>query len=120
MKTRAERIDYYFDEIQHQRMEFNHMRKEMEADNLDAAEIGIIVRQVDKQLLRTAEIKSENSKGKNVFYGGLILFSIGLMVTILTYSKVAVKGGTYIIAYGPVCAGAAMALKGRNMMNRHT
>ena len=43
---------------------------------------------------------------------GALLIAAGALVTVATYASVAVEGGTYVVAYGPVLAGIALLADG--------
>ncbi len=118
--NRAKTIDYYFEQISSKQMDFSQMRKELESKNIDADEINIVVRQVDKQVLRHQEVQTAHTLGKNIFYGGLVLALAGVVITVATLSGVFQLGNTYtiVVAYGPIGAGLAAAAYGRSQMNR--
>ena len=117
--SRAATIDFYFDEIKNGRMEISQLRKAVEDKGIDKGEIKVVYRQVDKQLLRNAEIDSIKINGKNLYFGGLILAAAGLLLTITSYLGIFDFGGYMIIAYGPLLGGLLLAFIGKNQMNRY-
>lgn len=116
--TRAQLIDTYFEKIQNKEIDFSQMRPALQDMGVEDNEIGIIVKQVDKQLQQAAINKASHSTGRNLFYGGLAFAAIGLIITIGTFFNLIDSGSVYIIAYGPVISGSAIAAAGYSKMNR--
>ena len=116
--NRSETINHYFLEIDSQRVTFSEMRPDLEKKNLDPAEIGIVINQVDKQLQRADKIRGENSMGKNLYYGGITVSVGGIILTAATYLGFIDTGHYFIIAYGPIFFGAVIAFIGKAKMNR--
>ena len=117
--SRAATIDFYFDEIKNGRMELSNLRKALEDKGVEDEEIKVVYRQVDKQLIRNAEMDAIRNKGKNLYYGGLFLTIAGLILTVTTYLGFFDLSGYTIIAYGPVLGGLLLAFIGKNQMNRY-
>lgn len=99
-------------------MEFSQLRKSLEAKDIEQKEINIVINQIDKQLIRTSQMRASNKTGENLFYGGLILAGAGIVLTIGTYTRVIDLGKYYIIAYGPICGGLITAMTGKSKMNK--
>ncbi|MEN8139248.1 MAG: hypothetical protein ABFR62_12520 [Bacteroidota bacterium] len=115
--NRAKTIDFFFDEINSGNMEFSDMRKRLEKGNVEDDEIKVVVKQVDKQLQRFAQNKSNQELGKNIMFGGLFISFIGLFITIATFTGIIDFGNYFILAYGPVGAGLIITFQGRSRMN---
>ena len=116
--NRSDTIDHYFLEIESGNFEFSKMRSELEKKNLDAAEISIVVNQVDKMLIRADKLRGDNSLGKNLFYGGIAVSAGGILLTSATYLGFIDTGNYFIIAYGPILFGALVAFVGKSKMNK--
>jgi len=118
--SRAQTIDFYFEEIESGKMVFSDLRKKLESQGLEKEEVSIVVRQVDSALQKAAKHKASRAVGKNLFYGGIILSVAGILLTILTYTGAIVLGrGThFIVAYGPITLGLITAFTGWSKMNR--
>jgi len=71
------------------------------------------------KLIRSAEVDSIRSNGKNLYNGGLILALAGLVFTIATYLGLIDLGKNMIIAYGPILGGLLLAFIGKSQMSRY-
>ncbi|TCI84850.1 hypothetical protein [Tenacibaculum sp. M341] len=116
--NRANTIDTYFEKIETGNLEFSKLRKTLEKENIEKDEINIIVPLIDRKLIRASEIKADRAKGKNMFYGGLILSGLGLIFTIGTLTGLIDLNGVGIIAYGPIAGGLLTVIAGKAKMNR--
>lgn len=116
--NRAQLIDTYFGKIQNEEIDFSQMRPALQDMGVEDNEIGIIVKQVDKQLQQYAINKASHSLGKNIYYGGLIFSLIGVIITLGTIFRIFDAGTYIIIAYGPIVSGLAIAGYGRSKMYR--
>ncbi len=116
--NRAQTIDTYFERIDTGELEFSKLRKTLEANYIEKSEIDAIVPIIDRKLIRAVEIRSEQKQGKNLFYGGLLLASIGLVITVGTLTGLIDLNGIGIIAYGPIAGGLITCLVGKAKMNR--
>lgn len=112
--SRPETIDFYFEEIGSGRKGFAEMRKELEARDIPSDEVTLVIRQVDKQVLRANEVMASRKIGRNIILSGLILSFVGLAITLFTYYKAYVGGGVYVIAYGSIASGFGLAAYGRS------
>ncbi|MFT5749744.1 MAG: hypothetical protein ACI93S_001007 [Ancylomarina sp.] len=102
-------IDYYLGRKQNG-MDFSEIRKELNARNLDADKIKLIIREIDNQILfkEKDKIFKVNSKGTKII--SLVLMFGGGFVTLVTFFGVLDLGGSYIIAYGPIVSGFLLYL----------
>jgi hypothetical protein len=116
--NRAKTIDTLFEKVDSGELEFSKLRKTLEAQNIEKNEIDIIVPFIDRKIIRATQIKAEREKGKNLFYGGLILAGVGLIVTIGTLTGLIDLKGVGIIAYGPIAGGLITSMIGKAKMNR--
>ncbi len=116
--SKGNAIDYFFKKIDSHEMEFSSLRKQLESDGFEKDEINTIVRQVDKQLIRASELRAAHAIGKNLFYGGLFLAIMGVIMSVGTYTGIINIGNRFLIAYGPIAAGLIIALSGKAKMNR--
>ena len=116
--NRAKTIDIYFEKVHSGEIEFSKLRKTLEEKNIEKSEINIIVPLIDRKLIRSAEIKADNEIGKNLFYGGIILAGVGLILTIGTLTGLINLKGIGIIAYGPIAGGFITTMVGKAKMDR--
>jgi hypothetical protein len=116
--NRAKTIDSYFKKVDSGELEFSKLRKTLEEKNIAKGEVDIIVPFIDKKIIRAAEVKADREKGKNMFYGGLILAIIGLVLSVGTSTGLIDLSGLGIIAYGPIAGGLITAMIGKSKMNR--
>lgn len=116
--NRAETIKNFANKIASGEMEFSHLRKTLENQDLDSDEINIVIGQVDKRVARAAQMKEVNNNGKNLFYGGLILVALGLIITVGSFTGLIDLKGFGIVAYGPIAGGLITAMVGNSQMNR--
>jgi len=116
--NRAKTIDFFVNEINSGKMEFSDVRKNLEQKNIDDKEIVVVVRQVDKEVQRLAALKASQSIGRNLFYGGLLLCFIGIILTVGTYLSIIDIGPYFIIATGPIFGGLILAMTGKSKMKR--
>lgn len=66
------------------------------------------------------QVKTANmEKGKRDMTYGVVLFGIGITVTVVTYSMASSSetGGAYFLMYGPVIFGIIRFFRGLNMYN---
>ncbi|MEN3360182.1 MAG: hypothetical protein V7637_4164 [Mycobacteriales bacterium] len=52
------------------------------------------------------------TSGRQSMIAGGALFTVGLLITVVTYEMAADSGGTYVVTFGPLIAGAALFLRG--------
>ena len=117
--SRANTIDLYYDKINSGEMDFSSLRKDLEDQNIEKEEIGIVIKQVDNQIIRSVQLQASSSLGKNVFYLGLTLSALGVLLTIGTYTGLIDLGNVYTIALGPIFGGLIIAFQGNSKMNRN-
>ncbi len=116
--TKATAIDYFFNKISSNEMEFSAMRKQLESDGFEKDEINTIVRQVDNQLIRAEELEGSKAMGKNLYYGGLLVALAAALLTIATYTGIVNIGNRFLVLHGPMAVGLLIAYTGRTKMKR--
>lgn len=116
--NRAQTIKNFIDKITSGQMEFSYLRKALENQGIESDEINVIVREVDKRVIQSVKMKEINANGKNLFYGGLILAGVSLILTIGTFTGLINLKGFGILAYGPIAVGLITAMFGKSQMNR--
>lgn len=116
--NRAETIKSFTEKIVSGQMEFSDLRKTLENQNLESDEINVVVGQVNKRVMRAAQMKEVNTNGKDLLYGGLILAILGLILTIGTFTGLIDLEGIRVLAYGPIAGGLIMAMVGKSRMDR--
>jgi hypothetical protein len=100
--NRANAVDFYFSEIEAGRLNVSDIRKEMELQRHDPAEIKLVVRLVDDMVIRAEERRVNRRLGRGMFVGGLVLTLVAVLTTVLTYTGVIqIAGGTrYLVMHG--------------------
>jgi hypothetical protein len=112
MKDRAKIVDFYLQKLSDKNFEISDVRKDLEKNSFDEAEIRIIVRLVDNELQRRLFIDSHNRKSFDLVYIGAILTFLGAGFTIATYTGLINMGDSFLIAYGPFLGGLSILMTG--------
>jgi hypothetical protein len=108
-------INYFIEKIERKEMEIDGIRKEMEKNNLPEEDIRAVVRAVDSELRNHISYQSHQNRGRQLKILGVIIASIGILLTVGTYTSVLPSGNSFFILYGPVIAGIGIYYKGRMM-----
>ncbi len=116
--TKATAIDYFFNKIESNEMEFSEMRKKLESDGFEKDDINTIVRQVDNQLIKAEKLRGSHTMGRNLYYGGLFVALAGALLTIATYAGIINIGNRFLVLQGPMAVGLIIAFAGRTKMKR--
>jgi hypothetical protein len=115
-RTRAQLIDFYFDEINEKGVSFSDMSKKLENEVSDPEERRIIIQQVDNQLHQANLLSGKRSMARNYLYVGWFMIAFGMAITFLTCFNVIDLGNQFIIAYVPMGIGGVAVLKGRRTL----
>lgn len=116
--NRAKTIKKYFEKIRDGEMELSGLREVLVSNGIETDEINVVIKQVDKRLIRNEIIAAENKRGKELFYVGIVVVVAGLLVTLLSFTSIMDLKGYGIITYGPICGGLVTAMIGKSKMNR--
>lgn len=110
-------IEYYAKEIFEKRMDFSKLRNTLKDQGTEISDINHIVKRVDKRAIRLEELKGLHSRGKALFYGGIVAVILGLLIPVITlfYSN----GISFWIISTPILAGISAIFLGRNDMRRY-
>ena len=95
-------------------MSFSHIRKDLEDKGLSNEQISVIIRSIDHKIITDEVSKSNKSIGKQMIFMGLVLTSLGLFITIATYSGFIDMGDQYLLSYGPIFGGIGLIAIGLN------
>lgn len=107
-------IRHYTEQIDSGKIEFSQLRNELNKNHLlEKDETNTVVRLVDKKVQEIALLKSEKSKGRNELLLGIFAFSIGLLITLGTFSGFFGSGNFYIATIGLLGYGAFSMFNGR-------
>ena len=117
-RTRREIVAEYCEKIRSGEIEFSKLESILKSNNHSEEDIDIIVKRVDRDLQRMAADDVEAGRGKQMFYGGLLIMLLGVGVTVASYIGIIDLGDEFIIAYGPALGGLGLALVGKLKMNR--
>ena len=93
-------------------LEFTKIRKELEEGGVSEEDIMIVFRVLDKLKYKNEFRKSNKSVSREYLIVGAFVFVIGVVITIVSYAKGMGGSGNYILAYGPMIAGASIFLHG--------
>ena len=107
-----ELIDYYYQK-KNDGMSFSEIKMELENKNLDSDSISIIIKAVDKKILKNNLEPEHKPKFKEIKVIGLAIMIIGGIITVGGYLNWIDLGEYYIIAWGPVIGGYLLILFSR-------
>lgn len=114
---RSKMIDYFLNKIERREIELDGIRKEMEKNNLPEEDIRAVVRAVDSELRNHLGHQSHQNRARQLKIMGAVVASIGILLTIGTYTGVLLSGNSFFIVYGQVIAGIGLYYRG-HMMQR--
>ncbi len=99
-------IRHYVD-LARQGMSYDDIREELLKENPSEDELAFIMNRVDRELNKI-ESKKVNPQGY-LLPMGLFICAGGILVTVMSYMN---ASSAYVIYWGPILAGAVMALAG--------
>lgn len=111
--TRAQYVEYYTKKSQDQDFEFDQIRSELESQNLPEQEVDLIIRLVDNAIQHRAISKTNKNRSRELTAVGTILTLIGAGITLGSLFGILDLGGSIIITFGPLGAGATLLGAGR-------
>lgn len=110
---RAKIIDFYLEKITLGQLDLYDARQEMEKNKVDEQEIKTIIRIIDNKLQKRMILEHENRTAKNIIAVGIVLTSIGAIITIGTYTGIIPMGkSSFLLAYGPFLTGLSILFSG--------
>ncbi len=115
---RAETIDEFVEKIHKGIVGFSTLRQSLAERGIENDEINIIVKQVDSEVQNLMIKDAVRNRGKNMFIGGVLILTVGLIITIGTWIGLIGNGRVWVLAYGPILVGLLFTLKGRADMKR--
>ena len=107
-----EELNIRFLEEKRNGKDFSIIRKELTELEIDEADIKIIIRNIDDQILYDDITKSKKQKAKELIFVGAFLTLAGLVVTIGSYTGLINSPDYTIIMYGPIIAGIGLFFTG--------
>ncbi|PPK92740.1 hypothetical protein LY01_02825 [Nonlabens xylanidelens] len=110
-------IEHYAKEISEKRMDFSKLRNTLKEQGTDQKDIAHIVKRVDKRAIRLDQLKGLHSRGKALFYGGIVAIVLGLLLPVI--SLFLSKGLSTWLISTPIIAGLGAIFLGRNDMRRY-
>jgi hypothetical protein len=117
-KSRKEIVADYCKEIRSGKIAYSALREILESRNFSDDDIKIILYRVDRDLQRLEAIDSERAQGKQMFFSGIVVVILGILLTITTYMGIIDLGDRFIVSYGPVIGGLGVTLIGKLKMDR--
>lgn len=109
---RKKTIDHYIQRLSDKKFEIYQVRKELEQQNVDEAEIKIIVRAVDDEILRRLHTTSNKDYAGEFIRFGVILMIIGGLITVASLTDLINTRNFLFVTYGPFFVGLSMLLVG--------
>jgi len=106
-----ELVDRYRDKKE-RGMSFSEIRKSLERQGVHSESIRVIIQSIDNEILKDEKIKSQNKNARELILIGLVLALSGLLITVLTFTRIIAMGNYYLLAYGPLIGGIGIFLKG--------
>ncbi len=114
--SRKEMVGSYVAKVGSGSLDYSQIAVELKAKGIDQEEITVLLRRIDRDLLRMAEMEKRRQSGKNMILIGLSVALIGVVYTVLSYMRVYETGGSYLLFYGPILSGIGIAVLGRMRM----
>jgi hypothetical protein len=109
---RKQTIDHYIQRLSDRKFEIYQVRKELEQQNVDEAEIKIIVRAVDDEIQRRLHTRSSKDYAGEFIRFGVVLMVIGGLITVASLTDLINTGNFLFVTYGPFFVGLSMLLVG--------
>ena len=94
------------------------VREDLERNNVEEAEIRVIVRLVDSELQLRLLTKTTNEKSVGLIWIGATLAALGAAITIGTYTGLIDMGNSFLMMYGPFLGGMPILLGGLGRKRR--
>jgi hypothetical protein len=109
--TNLELVDYYVEKVHRGEITFDKVRPELVQRGIAENDIRTIVRQVDEALQN--RILSGRTSSNRLIVGGIVIFTIGLIITVSAYVGLFSAIRAYIgFGYVPILAGISMIISG--------
>lgn len=93
-------------------MGYSEIRNILENKGYDADQVKEIIKEIDREVILSLNVKSANEKAKKIMFLGAVIFIGGLLLTVGTYLGILTKGNTYVISYGPMIGGLVILYSG--------
>ena len=110
-KTIEELIEYFLQEKRNGKG-FSEIRSELVAMNVKEEDVKMILRLIDDEILNEEIVKSNKQKAKELIYIGAFIFLVGFIFTVSTFVGLIKMGDSFLLAYGPILAGAGVVYSG--------
>jgi len=114
--SRKEIVDSYVTKVGSGSLDYSQIAAELKAKGIPQEESTVLLRRIDRDLLRKAEMEKRRQSGKNMIWVGLGIAVIGIVYTVLSYLRVYETGGSYLLFYGPILSGIGIAVLGKLRM----
>ncbi len=114
--SRKELVENYVTKVGNGSMDYSQIATELKAKGISHEEITVLLRRIDRDLIRKAEMETRRQSGKNMIWIGLGITLIGIVYTLYSYLRVYDTGGSYLLFYGPILAGIGIAVLGKMRM----
>ncbi len=109
---RARIVDYYLEKVDGKNFDLFDARKEMEKNQVDEQEIKTIIRLLDNELQRRMIYEAQSKQANAIFWVGVVVSSVGAIITIGTFFGIIPMGNSFLIAYGPFLSGLVIMFSG--------
>lgn len=114
--SRKELVASYVAKVGDGSLDYSQIAAELKAKGISQEESTVLLRRIDRDLLRMAEMEKRRQSGKTMLWVGLGITLIGVTYTLLSYLRVYETGGSYLLFYGPILAGIGIAVLGKMRM----
>ena len=110
MYAKDKLVEAYVDRIRNNEIEFDQIRKELEARKIDNETISSVVRAVDQILRTELSVTDTGTRANKLLFFGAITALFGAVLTVGSLFGWFSTSGTavVVIAYGPFLAGTAI------------
>ncbi len=100
------------------RLEIGDLRQNLTPHINDEKELKLVMRQVDRIVMREHLAIAERQKAKGLLLSGALILFVGLFLTIGSSMGFLQFKGAVIVAYGPILGGLFVALIGWSKLKR--
>ncbi len=90
---------------------FDEIRRLLVEQNYSPDEVNSIMKMADHMYISQDFHKIDRSRAQEYFYVGITLFILGVAITLISYFDLIDMGNYFILAFGPILGGGAIALK---------
>lgn len=94
---------------------YGEIRKDLQADGMNDEEISLLIREVDKQVLKKELEGSKTEKARSVYFAGLALAVLGLILALAYNAGLILEGSPALLVYAPFLLGVLVMLTSKRL-----